>query len=58
MGIVSIVKTGFTMVFKKASTTATKSAVTKLSTFTPGKNLVTIITAAAEMSILRIKLMR
>jgi hypothetical protein len=46
------------MVFKKASTTATKSAVTKLSTFTPGKNLVTIITAAAEMSILRIKLMR
>lgn len=53
MGIVKIVKIGFTMLFRKARTTATKSALIKSFTSTPGNSHAVISTATEEIRILR-----
>ena len=57
IGMVRMVRIGFTIVFKNASTTATNTVVIKSSTEIPGINLATVKTAKADTIILRIKLM-
>lgn len=57
IGIVRIVSIGFTILFKKANTTATNKADKSSSSVTPGNNRATKNTATAETIILRIKLM-
>ena len=47
MGMVKIVRMGFTIAFIKANTSATSSDVVNASTLTPGKRLETINTATA-----------
>lgn len=57
IGIVKIVKIGLTTVFKKANTTATKSALIKSVTCTPGNNQAVNNTATADTSIFKMNLM-
>lgn len=52
IGIVKIVKIGLTTAFKKAKTTATIKALTKLSIAIPGSNFAVITTAIADTKIL------
>jgi hypothetical protein len=52
IGIVRIVKIGFTIAFIKANTSATNSEVVNVSTLTPGKRFETINTATAVTIIL------
>lgn len=51
IGIVKIVKIGFTTAFKKANTTATKMAAKKPLISIPGNNFAVITTATAETKI-------
>jgi len=53
-GNVKIIKMGFTVILKKASTIAKNKALTKLVTVTPGKKFAITTTATAVKSILKI----
>lgn len=55
IGKVNIMKTGLTMAFKRPRTAATRIAVVKLATLTPGKKLAKTRTAMAVSRILKIK---
>lgn len=54
IGIVKIVKMGFTTAFKKANTTATRMADRKLLISIPGKSLAVMITATADINMFTI----